>query len=190
MLIAESALCLTVVILFQSLNSIPNLFLLPPTAMQLFFRQQAIIAGAIAISYLIASCGPSRILQCNQLITVINKGNTLIDAKKDRYDVASHNQLAQELHATANELEIVEVEDKNLQEYQSRFVRGFRELSQSFMEMGKALEAGEKVETSIVGRKKLQEAKVQLTKAGEIAYKTAEREDLSLEDLQNYCQSK
>lgn len=158
--------------------------------MQKFTRKQTFIATLIAASFSIVSCGPSRIEECNKLIATINKGSTLVNAQKDRYDAVSHSSLAIELSLISNQIDSLELEDKNLQEYQSRFVGLFRELSQAFSEMGMAIEVGHQVETNREGRRQLEEAKTQLALAGKKANKTVEAEDTLIKELQNYCQGK
>ncbi len=160
------------------------------TSMPKFRRKQAFIATVIAASFGLVGCGPSPIEQCNKLIATINKGSTLVNAQKERYDAASHQNLALELSLVAKQLDNLELEDKNLQQYQSRFVGLFRELSQAFTEMGFALEAGHRVETNREGRRQLEEAKTQLTRAGQKANQTVEAEDTLIRELQNYCQAK
>ncbi|NEP46766.1 MAG: hypothetical protein F6K35_49280, partial [Okeania sp. SIO2H7] len=136
----------------------------------------------------IAGCGPSRISQCNQLISTINKGSTLVNAQKDRYDATSSRHLALQLKTVAYEIQILELENKKLEDYQNQFSQFFRELSQAFSEIALALEAGHRVETNREGRQKLEEAQNQLAIAGQKANQTAEEEDTLIEELQNYCQ--
>lgn len=155
-----------------------------------FRRKQAFIATVIAASFDLVGCGPSRIEQCNKLIATINKGSTLVNAQKERYDAASHHNLGLELSLIADRLDSLELQDKNLEQYQSRFVGFFQELSQAFTEMGFALEAGHQVETNREGRRQLEEAKTQLERAGQNANKTVEAEDTLIRELQNYCQAK
>jgi len=153
-------------------------------------RKQTFIATVIAASFSIVACGPSRIEECNKLIATINKGSTLVNAQKDRYDVASYQNLALELNLVAKQVDSLKFQDKNLQKYQRGFARLFRELSQAFTEMGFALEAGHKVETNREGRRQLEEAKTQLAQAGQKANQTVEAEDTLVRELQNYCQAK
>jgi DUF438 domain-containing protein len=158
--------------------------------MQKFKRKQALIAAVIAVSFDLVGCGPSRIEQCNKLIATINKGSTLVNAQKERYDAASHQNLALELSLVSKQLDSLELQDKNLQKYQRDFVLLFRELSQAFSEMGLALEVGHRVETNREGRRQLEEAKTQLERSGQKANQTVEAEDTLVRELQNYCQAK
>lgn len=170
--------------------TIPNIKISKNTAMQKIFRKQAIIAAAIALSFSIAGCGPNRIEQCNQLIATINKGSALVNDRKDTHDAASHRNLAGELKAVASQIESLQLEDETLQQYQSRFMGFFRELSQAFTEMAKALQAADGIETNLEGRKRLEDAQTQLALAGKKANKTAELEDSLIVEVQNYCKSK
>jgi hypothetical protein len=154
------------------------------------FSKKALIAALIATSFSISSCGPSRISQCNQLIAIINKGSAVIDAQKERSDVASNQVLARDLKAVAKQIVSLELQDERLQEYQTQFVGFFEELSQAFTEMGGALEVAVRVETNREGRRQLEEAQTKLEQAGKKASQTAEIQDKLINDLENYCQVK
>lgn len=158
--------------------------------MQKIFRKQAIIAAAIALNFSIAGCGPTRIEQCNELIATVNKGSALVNDRKDRHDAASNQNLALELRAVAGQIQSLQLEDETLQQYQRRFMGFFRELSQAFIEMAKALQAADGIETNLEGRKRLEDAQTQLARAGQKANQTAELEDSLIREVQNYCKSK
>ena len=153
------------------------------------FRKLTIIGTTIVVCFLATACGPSTLVQCNQLITSINKGNALVNAKTS-YDAETTNQLAGELKGIAGELEILELEDENLQQFQNDFIQTFNELSQAFIQMSLALETSKQLEASFEGRKKFNEAKTQLTLAGQTANKVARNEDVLLNQLVSYCQEK
>ncbi len=151
------------------------------------FRKLTIIGGIIVVCLSIASCGPSRVFQCNQLIATINKGNTLINAKTS-YDATTTNKLGEELKEIAEELEVLELKDENLQQFQKDFSQTFQELSQAFINMSLGLKTSRQVEASLEGRKKFNQAKTQVTQAGQQANKIAVNQDISLEKLISYCQ--
>ncbi|MGD1716529.1 hypothetical protein [Hydrocoleum sp. CS-953] len=151
------------------------------------FRKLKIICGIIVACLLSAGCGPSRVVQCNQLISTINKGNTLINSKSS-YDATTTNKLGEELEEIARELEALELKDENLQQFQNDFSQTFKELSQAFINMSLGLQTSTQVEASLEGRKKFNQAKTQVTQAGEQANKVAVNQDISLEKLITYCQ--
>lgn len=153
------------------------------------FSKLTIIATTIVVCLLATSCGPTTVVQCNQLITTINKGNALVNTKTS-YDAATTNQLAGELKEIAGELENIELKDEKLQQFQNDFVQTFNELSQAFIQISLALETSKQLEASFEGRKKFNQAKTQLTLAGQTANKVAASEDALLDRLVTYCQEK
>ncbi|MDJ0553552.1 MAG: hypothetical protein QNJ68_03750 [Microcoleaceae cyanobacterium MO_207.B10] len=153
------------------------------------FPKLTTIATTIVVCLLATSCGPSTIVQCNQLINSINKGNSLVNAKTS-YDAETTNQLAGELKEIAVELENLELEDENLLEFQNDFVQTFKDLSQAFIQMSLALETSKQLEASFEGRQKFNDAKNQLNLAGQTANKVAQNKDALLDQLVTYCQEK
>ncbi|MGB3508354.1 MAG: hypothetical protein WBA93_03780 [Microcoleaceae cyanobacterium] len=153
------------------------------------FPKLTIIGTTIVVCLLATGCGPSKVVQCNQLITTINKGNALVNAKTS-YDAAITNQLAGELKEVAGQLESLELEDENLQQFQNDFVQHFQELSQAFIQMSLALETSKQLEASFEGRKKFNQAKTQLDLAGQTANKVATNKDGLQDRLVSYCQEK
>ncbi len=151
------------------------------------FRKLTIISGIIISFLSIIGCQPSRVVQCNQLIATINKGNTLVNAK-NYYDATTTNKLGEELEEIAQELEALEFKDENLQEFQKDLSQTFKELSQAFTNMSLGLQTSTQVEASLEGRKKFNQARNQVTQAGQQANKVAVNQDISLEKLINYCQ--
>ncbi len=153
------------------------------------FAKLTIIGGIIVVFLSIAGCGPSRVVQCNQLIATINKGNALVNAETS-YDPATTNKIGGELEKIAQELEAHELKDENLLQFQNDFSQTFKELSQTFIQMSLALKTSTQVEASFEGRKKFNQAKTQLAQAGQQANKVAVNQDILLEKLVGYCQDK
>ncbi|MDY7008510.1 MAG: hypothetical protein SWX82_32460 [Cyanobacteriota bacterium] len=151
------------------------------------FRKFKIIGGTILVYLSIAGCGPSKIVQCNQLIVTINKGNTLVNSENS-FDAATTNQLGGDLEAISQELEALKLEDETLQQFQTDLTQTFQELSQAFLEMSLALKTSTQVEASLEGRKKFNQAKNQLTKTGQQINKIATEKDILLDKLVTYCQ--
>ncbi|MGK7922151.1 MAG: hypothetical protein AB4080_19310 [Trichodesmium sp.] len=153
------------------------------------FHKLRIISSTIIVCVAIAGCGPSTLVQCNQLIATINKGNALVNAE-NVYDGAKTNKLGGDLEEISQELEALELKDESLIEFQNDFAQKFTELSQSFIEMSLALKTTTQVEASLEGRKKFNQARAQLNAAGQQANKVANNQDILLEKLVNYCQDK
>jgi len=151
------------------------------------FRKLTILNGIIVVCLSTTGCGPSKISQCNQLIATINKGHSLVNAKTS-YDAATTNKLGGELEEIARELEALEFKDENLQQFQNDFSQTFKELSQTFIDMSLGLKTSTQVEASLEGRKKFNQARTQITQAGQEANKIAVNEDILVEKLVSYCQ--
>ena len=52
-----------------------------------FFRKQASIIAIFVCYLLLTACDETKVVQCNKLIQVVNKGNAQIDSNKDNTDV-------------------------------------------------------------------------------------------------------
>ena len=151
------------------------------------FRKLTIIKTIIVVCLLTAGCGPNRIVQCNQLIATINKGHSLVNTETS-YDAATTNKLGGQLEEIAQELEALELKDKNLQQFQNNFSQTFKELSQAFIDMSLGLKSTTQVEASLEGRKKFNQARTQIIQAGQQVNKVAVNGDISVEKLVSYCQ--
>lgn len=160
-----------------------------------FFRKQpaaVAIRRLVAIAVLsvsLASCSESKLVQCTKVMAVVNKGNALIDAQKQNNDVIATQRLAQQLKNTATELQSLKLSDTKLQDLQNRLVKSLRNLSQALADIGKAVEVGNKIETSLTGREQLNQAKAKLAIAAQTANQLAESQDALADELTNYCKS-
>ena len=151
-------------------------------------RKQVSIIIAIAACYLLlTACGESKVAQCNKLIQVVNKGNALIDSKKDNSDVGSIKNLANALNQTAKDLDTLELTETNLKGFQSRLSAELRELGKSLSDMAKALDRGKNAPTTSEGREQVEKAKRDVTKAGQAANKAAKNQDNLTGELAVYC---
>lgn len=151
------------------------------------FRELTIIGTTIAVCLLNTGCSPSTVVQCNQLMTTINKGNALFNAETSD-DAATANKLGGELDKIAQDIETLELKDENLQQFQKDFTQTFKELSQAYIQMSLAIQTSEQVEASLEGRKKFNQAKTQHTQAGQTANKAAADQDTLVDKLVSYCQ--
>lgn len=167
--------------------------------MQFFCKRTEPISLAVAIGRLVAvatltlslaGCTESKLVQCTKIMESVNKGNGLVAAQKDHYDAATTQHLAQYLTDTAKEIEALQLTDKPLQSFQSQLVKSFRNLSQALTEVGRALQTGNQIETSLNGREQLNKAKAQLATAGQTANQLADRQDALTDQLVSYCNSK
>ncbi|HLO49525.1 MAG TPA: hypothetical protein VK211_14005 [Kamptonema sp.] len=155
-----------------------------------FFRKQVSITIAIAAcSVLLTACGESKVAQCTKLIQIVNKGNTLVNSKKDNSDAGTTKNLANALNNTAKEIEALELTDTNLKGFQTRLSKAFRELSKALSNIAKALAQGKNSSTTLEGREQIEKAKGELAKAGQAANQAAENQDSLTSELAGYCSS-
>jgi hypothetical protein len=150
-------------------------------------KQIAFILIIAACCLLTVSCNDSRVVQCTKLTEIVTKGNTLIEIKKDSYDIGTTKNLAKDLNQTSKQLESLGLTDVNLKEFQSQSIKSFRQMSQALGDIGKALEAGNRASTSIEGRGQIQKAQADIVKAGQQANEAAANQDVVTEKLIKYC---
>lgn len=139
-----------------------------------FSHWSGIALSSVAIGLLVASCGPSKVAQCNKLSEVVNKAAT----EAQQLGKSSSNQLddlskaADSLDGFATELEAVKISDEKLKDFQAQFVKMYRDTGKA----SRALVEAAKKRDSNAGQKALQE----LQRA------TGQESDL-VRDINNYC---
>lgn len=151
-------------------------------------RKYTIIASvSLSIALLISGCIENKASQCHRLIQAVNEGNDLIDKNKGQ-QVTTSLQLSKDLEAVTKSIEQLNLQDPKLKEYQSRFAKVFKNLSQGIAKAGKALGLAKTAEASPSGRQKLQLARVEIDKALTAVGKTAGKDsDKLVSDLNKYC---
>ncbi len=93
--------------------------------------------SSIAIGLLAASCGPSKVAQCNNLSEVVNKAAT----EAQQIGKGGGNQLddlskaADSLDGYAQELEAIKISDEKLKEFQGQFVKMYRDTGKASREL-------------------------------------------------------
>ncbi|WP_414543880.1 hypothetical protein [Nostoc sp. CCY0012] len=148
-----------------------------------------IVPLGLSVALLVNGC-EDKISQCQQLIQVVNAGNSLIDQNKGQQVVTSL-QLSQDLLVITRSLEELKLSDPNLRELQSGFVRVFENLSQAIAKAAQALGVAKSAEASPAGREKLQKARTEIDTALTSAAETAGKEsDALVDDLNKYCGQK
>lgn len=105
------------------------------------------------------------------------------------YEAATTYKLGGELKEIAQELQALELKDKNLQQFQNNFYQTFIEFSDAFIDMSLGLKTMTQVETSLIGRNKFNQAKTRITQAGKQVNQVAIYEDILVEKLVSYCQN-
>ncbi|MCL6434300.1 MAG: hypothetical protein K6T90_08785 [Leptolyngbyaceae cyanobacterium HOT.MB2.61] len=104
-------------------------------------KRVALVAIATAISVLAASCGESKVTQCNKISNVVNKAakDAQAASKSNNPDkVGELERAANSLDQYAGELEAVKVKDETLQGLQTRFIKMYRETGKAGKELVEA----------------------------------------------------
>lgn len=109
------------------------------------FRKRGIVVSVFAIlSLLAASCGESKVSQCNKLIEVANKAVTdvqAITASANPQDVNAMTQIAETADQARASMEALELSDEPLVGFQQRFVAMYSETSQATRDLVTAVNA-------------------------------------------------
>ncbi|MEA5580969.1 hypothetical protein VB620_06395 [Nodularia harveyana UHCC-0300] len=150
------------------------------------WRKLIIIASvSLNIVLLLSSCD-DKVTQCQQLIQVVNAGNSLIDQNKGEQVVTS-SQLSRDLQVITKSLTELNLSDPNLQEFQSSFATIFDNLSQAIAKASYALGTAKSAEPSPAGREKLQQARTEIDTSLTLAESAGKESDALAEDLNKYC---
>ncbi|MBD2353443.1 hypothetical protein H6G41_02190 [Tolypothrix sp. FACHB-123] len=142
---------------------------------------------SLSMAILISACNDTKASQCQRLIQAVNAGNSLIDKNKGQQVITSL-QLSKDLEAVTKSLEELNLKDPKLQEYQSRFAKNFKNVSQAIAKAAKALGLAKTAEASQSGREKLQQARKDIDTALTAVSKTAGKDsDKLVGELNKYC---
>jgi hypothetical protein len=108
-------------------------------------RQRGIVISVFAIlSALIASCGESKVSQCNKLIDVANKAVSdvqAITASANPQDVTAMTRIAETADQARGSMEALELADDQLETFRQQFVTMYTETSQATRDLVTAVNA-------------------------------------------------
>lgn len=100
-------------------------------------RHAALYAAALSIGILLYGCGESKISQCNKVVTIANKTNTLTAPK----DITGFGAFAENIDQIRSEVEAIAVQDSKLKELQTQLLGVYGDASQALKGQVKASEA-------------------------------------------------
>ncbi|MDQ2097700.1 MAG: hypothetical protein QQW96_08645 [Tychonema bourrellyi B0820] len=150
----------------------------------------ALILIVAACCFLTVSCTDnSRAAQCIRLNDAVTKAYSFLGKERDSNDTATIKKLAKDLNQTSKELESLQLTDTNLKEFQSESVKSFRQMGQTFGDIGKSLEVGNSAPISIEGREQIRKARADIIKYGEQANDAVVNQEAVTKKLIKYCQS-
>ena len=102
-------------------------------------KQKVLVCATVAIGLMVASCGESKITQCNKLNQLINQADAITKTAQTGKP-PTLRRAASELEKVVLQLKAVEVEDKKLQGLQASFVTLYTDLSKFFRKIADAIE--------------------------------------------------
>ncbi|BAY12417.1 hypothetical protein [Calothrix sp. NIES-2098] len=150
-------------------------------------KYNVIFPVSLSIALLLTGCFENKASQCQRLIQAVNDANSLIDKNKGQQVITSL-QLSKDLEAVTKSIEELKLEDPKLKEYQTRYAKVFRNLSQAIAKAAKALGSAKTAEASEAGREKLQKARTEIDTALTAAAKTAGKDsDKLVGEVNKYC---
>ncbi|NWF61147.1 MAG: hypothetical protein HXY43_18295 [Fischerella sp.] len=149
-------------------------------------KYSVIFPISLGITLLLAGCNNSKVSQCQQLIGVVNEGNSLLETNKVT-QVSTSLKLAQDLEAVTKKIEELNLEDPKLQDFQTRFVKVFITLSQNINKAGKALGAAKTAKATTVGRERMQKARDEIDAALKAAEIAGKQSDVLAAQINKYC---
>ncbi|OUL31533.1 hypothetical protein BV372_20215 [Nostoc sp. T09] len=150
-------------------------------------KYNVIVPVSLSIALLMTGCNENKASQCQRLIQAVNEGNSLIDKNKGQQVITSL-QLSKDLEAVTKSIEDLNLQDPKLKQYQSRFAKVFKNLSQAIAKAGKALSSAKTAEASESGQEKLQKARTEIDTALTAVGKTAGKDsDKLVGELNKYC---
>lgn len=155
--------------------------------MSVLHKYTVIASVGLSIALFITSCSESKVSQCQRLIRVVNAGTSLIDQNKGTQVITSL-QLSKDLEFVTKSIGELKLTDPKLKEFQSSFVKIFKNLSQAIAKAGKALGAAKIAEASASGREKIQKARAEIDSTLTTAATTVGKQSDTLGNAMNkYC---
>lgn len=141
------------------------------------------------VSLLLVGCGESKVVQCNKLIGVINKGQAIASTGINGNDPTAMNQLATNLEGLSQETKGVSVEDTQLKDFQTRFAQVYQTLGQASRTIANAMTTVKQTPSAGANAAKLKQAQSDAQSATQTALKAAQDENKLVTDLNNYCKA-
>lgn len=109
-----------------------------------FGRHRVLFSATVSIALLVASCGESKVTQCNKLNKLINQADVATKTAKAGTPSALIRSASQ-LDQVTSALQAVEVNNDRLLYLQSNFVTLYTEISKSFRSLAAAIQTQDAV---------------------------------------------
>ncbi len=141
------------------------------------------------VCLLLIGCGESKVVQCNKLIGVINKGQAIASAGINGNDPTAMNQLATNLEGLSQETKGVSIQDAQLKDFQTRFAQVYQTLAQASRSIANAMTTVKQTPTTGPNAAKIKQAQADAQSATQNALKAAQDENKLVTDLNSYCRA-
>ena len=145
---------------------------------------------SLLLTTFLGGCLRGKVQQCEKLIDVVHRGNSLITAQGDRYDIATTKQLALALDGIANQVEKLDIHNEELQTFQNGYSQSFREIAIGLTQTAQVLETGQTIPVSFQGRQQLKQAKQQMHQATIRTQQAGDRHDNITQEMLVSCPPK
>lgn len=101
--------------------------------MKLQLRPIAALSAPVVMAVLLASCGASKVTQCNKLVKVANQATSLnqtLSQQKTSKGASTLTETSNKLDRLAQDMAALSIEDEILKGFQGRFIGMYRNTSQ------------------------------------------------------------
>lgn len=143
---------------------------------------------SLPLAIFLGGCYTGKARECEKLIDIIHRGNSLIVAQGDRYDLGTTKQLATALNGIASQVENLDLHSEELQTFQKSYSQSFREIAVGLTQMAQVLETGQTLPVSFQRRQQLKQAQQQMQKAMILTQSAGDRHDNLTQEILVYCQ--
>lgn len=150
------------------------------------FAIWSLIGFAGGIGVLLFTINSSRIYQCKQLMSAIDKGGKEV-SHMEGTDAESANKLAKHLDKLAKDLSNMNVSDATLQVFPNQLGKNYKQLSTSFYEIGEAIAIVDAAPLSKAGLDEVKAARKKAEEAGKAATIAAKNADEVALKVHSYC---
>ncbi len=112
--------------------------------MQLMLKKTIMLTGTAAIALLFASCGESKVAQCNKIVKVANQAVTIGQEfgknPNPKQGSKALNEVAAKIDTITTDMKGLEIKDEKLQGFQGRFLTLYQSTSKGLKDTATAID--------------------------------------------------
>ncbi|MDB9527364.1 hypothetical protein PN498_15295 [Oscillatoria sp. CS-180] len=177
--------------------------------MLIFRRQVKRIAASAIVALLVASCGESKVSQCNRLAEVVNKAQGFMPAFESNIQTFSANaaqveslgdikaaanqyvtavdEVVSDLDALSVELEGTDLDDEQLIGYRDRYIEMVEGFSSALSQASDAMGIVQEVQAEADLPAKIEESQQQTVQAVQLIQELSVQESTIINQVNTYC---